>query len=133
MRRFTVLLDVVVGSGAAETCGPRAVLLLHLCMGVALVSWSSSAWSQQIAATYQIFSPPESNLVRGPQVIAQLVGEELLPWEDEVTARALLRGAARFRGAMQALLNRDATQRPSADAFMQQCHALLASTIVEQD
>lgn len=66
-------------------------------------------------------------------MIEQLVGEKPLPWEEEGTARALLARAARFRGAMLTLLHRDPAHRPSADAFMQHCHSLLASTTTGQD
>ena len=65
-------------------------------------------------------------------MVAQLVGEEKLPWEDEAAARVLLKNAARFRGAMLGLLHRDPAQRPSVDAFLQHCHSLLASTVTEE-
>lgn len=62
------------------------------------------------------------------QVVAQIVGEALLPWEDEATAKAMLRSARRFRGAIMPLLHRDASCRPPIDTFMRQCSELLSAS-----
>lgn len=62
------------------------------------------------------------------QVVAQIVGEELLPWEDGSKARELLKTAGRFRSAIVGLLEREPSKRLSIKAFMQHCSGLLFST-----
>ena len=62
------------------------------------------------------------------QVVAQVVGEVPLPWEEKESARQLLRGAGMFRAPVLSLLERDPDSRPTIAAFMQRCSTLLSST-----
>jgi hypothetical protein len=62
------------------------------------------------------------------QVIAQIVGEQQLPWESEQGARLLLRRAGKFKGPLLQLLNRDPAERPTIESFVMQCSNILSST-----
>lgn len=62
------------------------------------------------------------------QIVARIVGEMPLPWEEQDKARTLLKGAGKFRGPVLSLLERNPELRPSIAAFMQHCSSLLSST-----
>jgi hypothetical protein len=61
------------------------------------------------------------------QVIAQIVGEEPLPWEG-TRAKQLLKTAGHYRAPLLDLLRRDPLERPSVAAFLQHCARLSSAT-----
>jgi hypothetical protein len=62
------------------------------------------------------------------QVVAQIVGEQLLPWEDAARAKQLLRTAGIFRAPVLTLLQRDPENRPTVGSFLAQCSSLASAT-----
>ena len=60
------------------------------------------------------------------QVIAQLLGEEQLPWEVHNAADRRNLGA--FRGPIMRLLSRDPSDRPSMLEFYQACTSVFTSS-----
>jgi hypothetical protein len=51
------------------------------------------------------------------QVVAQIVGDEPLPWEDTARAKQLLKTAGQYRTPLLTLLRRDPLERPSSQLF----------------
>jgi hypothetical protein len=66
------------------------------------------------------------------QMIAQIVGEEPLPWEPEEKGKELLQRAGAFKGMVLALLERDPEKRLSIQSFLEQCSSLLERTYQSQ-
>lgn len=64
------------------------------------------------------------------QAVAQLKGEQELPWEDAETAAAALRKLGMLRGAVLQLLHRDPTQRATARQFHTACSQAFAEGAV---
>jgi hypothetical protein len=62
------------------------------------------------------------------QVMDKIAGLELLPWEDPVTAPAMLRRFGHFKFAVMGLLSRDPEERPSMCEFCKQCNRVLMQT-----
>jgi hypothetical protein len=62
------------------------------------------------------------------QVVAQILGEEQVPWEDPVQAKALLKRAGKLRAAILDLLKRDPAQRLSVNDLMHACSTALSIT-----
>ena len=63
------------------------------------------------------------------QVVAQLVGESALPWEEESDAAFnLLRGAGRLSASVLQLLRRDPGQRLAVSDFLAACSRILSMT-----
>lgn len=60
------------------------------------------------------------------QVVAQLLGEEPLPWENMSTADRHKLGA--FRGPIMELLNRDPAKRPSMPQFYHNCNSIFTTS-----
>lgn len=66
------------------------------------------------------------------QVVAQLVGEEKLPWEGKGREKEMLRNAGRFKGAVLGLLRRDPAQRARVHTFVQQYASIMSTTTQQQ-
>lgn len=66
--------------------------------------------------------------LRGPQVRKRIRGELPLPWEDPEKSPELFRCLGRFKGAVMALLRRDAAQRISVGDFVRQARRVLTHT-----
>lgn len=62
------------------------------------------------------------------QMVAQILGEESLPWEPEEKGKELLHRAGVFKGMVLELLNRDPQKRLSIQAFQDQCSSVLERT-----
>lgn len=63
------------------------------------------------------------------QVVAQLVGESALPWEEETEdALKLLPGAGRLRVSVLQLLHRDPDQRLALPDFLAACSQILTES-----
>jgi hypothetical protein len=62
------------------------------------------------------------------QVVAQIVGEQPLPWEDAARAKQLLRTAGHYRAPLLTLLRRDPQERPSIRSFLSHCSSLAFTT-----
>ena len=60
------------------------------------------------------------------QVISQIVGDRPLPWEDPVTAPAILKRFGLFKDVILELLDRDPNARPSMLDFTRSCRQVLA-------
>lgn len=61
------------------------------------------------------------------QVVAQVVGEEPLPWEEEGRARVLLKHSGQFRAPLLSLLERNPAMRPSMSSFLHECSRVVSS------
>jgi hypothetical protein len=57
-------------------------------------------------------------------MVAQIVGEQPLPWEDTAMARQLLHTAGHYCDPILTLLRRDPRERPSINAFLSHCSSL---------
>ena len=65
------------------------------------------------------------------QVIAQLAGEDKLPWESMSSADRRKLGA--FREPIMQLLDRDPSKRPSMPVFYEQCISVFTSSTTYED
>jgi hypothetical protein len=62
------------------------------------------------------------------QVMDKIAGLGPLPWEDPVTAPAMLRRFGHFKFAVMGLLSREPEERPSMREFRKQCNRVLMQT-----
>ena len=65
------------------------------------------------------------------QVVAQLLGEDKLPWESMSSVDRRKLGA--FRGPILQLLDRDPAKRPSMSEFYNQCNSVFTSSTTYED
>lgn len=63
-------------------------------------------------------------------MIAQILGEVQLPWEQD---GELLKRAGRFRSAVLGLLQRDPSQRSTVQTFMQEYASITSSSTTQPD
>jgi hypothetical protein len=61
-------------------------------------------------------------------VMDKIAGLEPLPWENPVTAPAMLRRFGHFKFAVMGLLSRDPEDRPSMCEFRRQCNRVQMQT-----